>query len=243
MKRQTIRKSIIFISFLLFPVTMWYFSPYMIIEAASQHIINGSFIVFSIMLAASMFLGRVWCGYLCPGGGLQECCSRINDGTAKQGWRNNIKYVIWVLWMTGVVSTFVLGKNNVSVNFFFGTEHGISVSNIYCYTVYYGVVFLIALPAMLHGRRAFCHYFCWMAPFMVIGGTIGRWLHLPQLHIEADKEKCISCGLCKKACPMGLDVTEMVKTGETHRCTECIQCGACVDRCPKGAVKYRFGWK
>ena len=57
--RQKIRRTMIFISFLLFPVTIWYFSPYLIIQAASEHIINGSFIVFMIMLIASMFLGRV----------------------------------------------------------------------------------------------------------------------------------------------------------------------------------------
>ncbi len=71
MKRQTIRKTLIFISFLLFPVTMWYFSPYLIIQALSQHILNGSFWVFLAMLVLSMFCGRVWCGYLCPAGGLQ----------------------------------------------------------------------------------------------------------------------------------------------------------------------------
>ena len=41
--RQKIRRTMIFISFLLFPVTIWYFSPYLIIQAASEHIMNGSF--------------------------------------------------------------------------------------------------------------------------------------------------------------------------------------------------------
>ena len=67
MKRQTVRKALL-ISLLLFPVTMWYFSPYLIIQAASEHIMNGSFIVFCLMFVCSMFLGRVWCGYLCPAG-------------------------------------------------------------------------------------------------------------------------------------------------------------------------------
>ena len=73
---------------------------------------------------------------------------------------------------------------------------------------------------------------------MVIGSTIGKMLHLPQLHIEADKEGCISCGQCNKACPMGLDVKQMVAEGKNHNCTECIECGACVDVCPKKTLKY-----
>ncbi|MBO7703733.1 MAG: 4Fe-4S binding protein [Solobacterium sp.] len=238
--RQKIRRTIIFISFLLFPVTIWYFSPYLIIQAASEHIMNGSFIVFMTMLVGSMFLGRAWCGWLCPAGGLQECLFRINENPAKQGWRNKIKYVIWAVWISAVIVTFVLGKQDVTVNFFYMTDHGISVSEIYDYVIYYGVLFILVLPGLIHGRRAACHYICWMAPFMVIGSSIGRFLHLPQLHIEAEKEQCISCGRCSKVCPMGLDVKELTAKGLNGTCTECIQCGACVDECPKQVLRYRM---
>ena len=145
--RQRIRKTILIISFLLFPVTIWYFSPYLIIQAASEHIMNGSFIVFVSMFVLSMFLGRVWCGYLCPAGGLQECISAGNPAPAKQGWRNKIKYVIWIIWMIAIVVTFILGKNEVTVDPFYMTDHGISITSIYNYVMYYGVILLLVLPA------------------------------------------------------------------------------------------------
>ena len=241
--RQRIRKTTLLISLLLFPITMWYFSPYLIIGAAMEHVINGSFIVFAAMLVFSMFFGRVWCGYLCPSGGLQECALRINDDPAKQGKRDKIKYVIWIIWICAVIATFVMGKNDVSINPFYMTDHGISIASIYNYVIYYGVIFLLLVPALIHGRRAACHYICWMAPFMIIGSSIGRFLHLPQLHIEADKDKCISCGKCSKVCPMGLDVKKLVAESKNAKCTECIQCGACVDECPKSVLKYKFTWK
>ena len=78
---------------------------------------------------------------------------------------------------------------------------------------------------------------------MVIGSSIGRFLHLPQLHVEADKDKCISCGKCSRACPMGLDVKQLVTEGRNAKCTECIQCGACIDECPKSVLRYRFTWR
>lgn len=238
--RQRIRKTTLLISLILFPITMWYFSPYIIINAAMEHVINGSFIVFSAMLVFSAFLGRVWCGYLCPAGGLQECTLLINEKPAKQGKRDKIKYVIWIIWICAVIVTFVMGKNDVTINPFYMTDHGISIAGIYNYVVYYGVIFLLLMPALIHGRRAACHYICWMAPFMVIGSSIGSFLHLPQLHIEADKDKCISCGKCSRACPMGLDVKKMVAEGKNAKCTECIQCGACIDECPREVLKYRF---
>ena len=241
--RQKVRKTILIISFLLFPVTIWYFSPYLIIQAVSEHIMNGSFIVFVSMFVFSMFLGRVWCGYLCPAGGLQECLSAGNPNSAKQGWRNKIKYVIWIIWMIAIIVTFILGKNGITVDPFYMTDHGISITSIYNYVIYYGVILLLVLPALIHGRRATCHYICWMAPFMVIGSSIGRLLHVPQLHIEADKEKCVECGKCSKSCPMGLDVKTMISEGKNDKCTECIQCGACVDTCPKKVLKYKMTWR
>ena len=238
--RQKIRKTLLLFSFLLFPVTIWYFSPYLIIQAASEHIINGSFIVFAAMLIFSMFFGRAWCGYLCPAGGLQECAGNINDSAAKQGKRDKIKYVIWSVWIIAVIVTFVMGKNDVTIDPFYMTDHGISITGIYNYVIYYGIILLLVVPTLFHGKRATCHYICWMAPFMVIGSSIGRFLHLPQLHIEADKGRCVTCGKCNMVCPMGLDVKKMVAEGVSHKCMECIDCGACVDNCPKAVLKYSW---
>lgn len=241
--RQTVRKTILLISFLLFPVTIWYFSPYLIIQAASEHIMNGSFIVFCLMFFLSMFMGRTWCGYFCPAGGLQECAIRIKDTSASKGKRDRIKYVIWILWITAVVVTFILGRNDVRIDPFFMTDHGISVTGINNYVVYYGVIMLLVIPPLIHGKRATCHYICWMAPFMVIGSTVGRWLHLPQLHIESETDTCVSCGKCNRECPMGLDVRKMVAEGKISGCSECIECGACIDTCPKKVLKYKFVWR
>ena len=130
--RQRVRKTVLLISFLLFPVIIWYFSPYLIIQGASEHIMNGSFIVFMLMLVLSMFFGRVWCGYLCPAGGLQECLFAGNPNPAKQGWRNRIKYVIWIVWIIAIIATFIMGKNDLTINLFYMTDHGISITTTSC---------------------------------------------------------------------------------------------------------------
>lgn len=241
MKRQHIRRLLLLVSLLLFPVTMWYFSPAIIIMAMTQHVLNGSFFVFLSMLILAMFLGRSFCGYLCPAGGLQECSASINGKPAVQGKRKLIKYVIWTVWIAAVVISFILGRGTVSVDFFFMTDHGVSVTEIYNYIVYYAVILLLLLPSLVFGKRAACHYICWMAPFMIIGEKLGQKLHIPQIHVTADNGKCISCRKCDSVCPMGLEVDQMVK--ENNRCTstDCIQCGACVDSCPESVLSY--SWK
>ena len=54
--------------------------------------------------------------------------------------------------------------------------------------------------------------------------------------IKVDKNKCVSCGKCAKACKMDVDVTK----APNH--TECIRCGMCIRTCPTGAVRFRYGF-
>jgi len=238
MKRQKLRKLLLTASLLLFPVTLYYFSPALIVDAGLNGIINGSFIVFVLMFLLSIPFGRLFCAYLCPAGGLQECAFAVNDKRPKQGWRNNIKYIIWIVWIAAVLFCYFQSGKIIAVDFLFETENGISVSSIQSYIIYYGIVCLIFIPSVLFGKRVFCHYFCWMAPFMVLGTKLRKRLHLPGIHIRTDKaDSCIACGKCSKACPMGIDVMSEIKCG-TVGSSECIQCGACVDNCPRNVLSY-----
>ena len=66
-RRQRIRKALIIFSFLLFPITINYFSPYVIVDGASQGIVNGSFISFTLMFLSALFRGEVVVGVGVPG--------------------------------------------------------------------------------------------------------------------------------------------------------------------------------
>lgn len=239
MKRQNFRKLVLISSLLLFPITIFYLSPYLIITGVMEGIITGSFALFITMLIGSIFLGRLFCGYLCPAGGLQECAMLINDRKPKQGWRNNIKYVIWVIWIVIIIICFIFRKQQLTIDFFYMTDHGISISSIYAYIIYYGIILLIFVPAVIFGKRIFCHYFCWMAPFMVIGSKIGGLFHIKRLRLHADKEACINCHMCDKHCPMSINVSQNVSEGKIED-NECILCGECIDNCPRKAISYRI---
>ena len=72
MDRQKIRKALMLLMFALFPVIYYYFSPYLIIMGAAEGIIVGSLIVFASLFVFSLFLGRAFCGWVCPAGATQE---------------------------------------------------------------------------------------------------------------------------------------------------------------------------
>jgi len=238
MRRQKIRNLFLLVSLLFFPVTLYYFSPALIINAGLNGIINGSFIVFVWMFFLSIPFGRLFCAYLCPAGGLQECIFSVNNKQPKQGWRNYIKYIIWIIWLAAVIFCYFQKGKIVMIDFLFETENGISVSSIQSYIIYYGIICLVFLPSVLFGKRIFCHYFCWMAPFMVLGTKIRKFLHLPGIHIKSkERDKCISCGKCNKVCPMGIHVVNEIRYGVIDN-LECIQCGACIDNCPKNILAY-----
>ena len=253
MALQKTRKFLLTVAMLLFPITIYYFSPYLIIMAAWEHVINGSFIVFTLMFVLGMFFGRLWCGFFCPTGGMSECFERFSPKSPKQGWWNYLKYGIWFVWLSGVIVCHILGKGEYTIQPFFMTEHGISISDIYGYVIYYGIVILFLIPAIVHGKRANCHYICWMAPFMILGYKAGHVLHLPQLKIKTKGAECIGCGACTKVCPMSLDVKSLVQVGNEKNGTmvghddirnaECILCGECVSACPKGLLKYKVSTK
>lgn len=239
MKRQKIRKTMIFISAMIFPITMFYYSPYIIIHAALNSVICGSFILFTCMLLFSVLFGRLFCGYMCAGAGFGEMAGCINAKSPILGKRKYIKYVIWLIWLSIVTGLYIANGGLKYFDPLYGTKYGISISAIEEYPVYFVVVFLLFGVPLICGKRAFCHYLCWMAPFMNIGIKIRNLLHLPGFRLHIEKEKCINCKLCNKSCTMGLDVYKMVQENCVDE-NECSMCGACIDSCPKKVIQYRF---
>ena len=101
---------------------------------------------------------------------------------------------------------------------------------------YYVIVTgLLILPFIL-GKRGSCHYICPMSILNITGTKIKNKFNIPSLRLISNKSKCTACKQCNKACPMSLNVMQMVKN-ENMNNTECILCGECGNSCKFGAVK------
>lgn len=234
------RKLFLLISLLLFPVTINYFSPYLIMMGATEGIVSGSFLVFSLLFLCSVFFGRIFCSWVCPAGALGEIAVSIQPKPVKKRVAEKIKYIIFVPWILGIVVLFLTAGGIAGINPFYMTESIISVAEPFNYIIYYSVVALFFLLALTVGKRGGCHTVCWMAPIMNGGKLLGKSLHLPQLHVKAKKELCISCGACSKVCPMSIHVSEQAKLGSIKD-IDCIVCGECIHACLKDVL--HFGWK
>lgn len=238
-RRQKIRKGLILFSFFLFPAVFFYLSPVLIIQASSKGVVNGSFVLFILMFIGSLFLGRGYCGWVCPGAGCQEAIFLARDKKVTKGdyW----KWLIWVPWI-GSIALLAIGAGGYKrIDFFFMTTHGLSIASFPSLIAYFLVLLLlIVLPAFVFGRRSFCHHLCWMAPFMILGRKIRNYFQWASLQLKAKPENCKHCHACAEHCPMSLPVEEMVHRGSMEN-TECILCGACIDLCKPGAITYDWG--
>jgi len=244
--RQRIRKALVFLAFLSFPVTMNYLSPYVIIDGSMHGILNGSLLMFGLMFVSSLLLGRLWCGWVCPGSGMQEMVEPINSRPVNGRKLDWIKWLIWIPWVALIFFLAWRAGGYSSVDLLYHTQNGISVAGtpdrpiFIAYIIYYFVIALFTGLAVLAGRRAGCHSICWMAPFMITGRWIRNRFGWPSLRLKADPSVCADCKKCTSNCPMSLDVNAMVQTGKMEN-TECILCGTCVDNCSKKAIRYSFG--
>lgn len=243
--RQRIRKALVILAFLTFPITMNFMSPYVIVDGAMNGILNGSLVMFGLMFISSLFVGRLWCGWVCPGGGMQEIFEPVNNKPVKGSKIDWIKWVIWIPWISLIIWLAISAGGYKIVDLLYHTQNGISVAGtpdrpiFIAYIIYYGVVSLFVGLAIVAGRRAGCHTICWMAPFMMIGRWIRNRFAWYSLRLVADSSECSDCKSCTKTCPMSLDVNAIVQIEKMEN-AECILCGTCVDNCSKKAIRYSF---
>jgi polyferredoxin len=238
--RQQLRRALIFVAFLLFPLLINFFSPYLVVDGASQGIVNGSLLVFGALFLSALFLGRGWCGWACPAAGLGEACFFVQDKPARTGRADWIKWLIWVPWIGLIVAMVVVAGGYRTVDPLYNMDLATTAAGaIGRYVIYFAVVGTVLALSLAAGRRGFCHYVCWMAPFMILGRKVRNLLRWPALGLRSEPGRCISCNICTKNCPMSLEVMQMALDGKMEH-SECILCGTCVDTCPKDAIHYCF---
>lgn len=237
--RQKTRRIIAYTSLLLFPLFLNYMSPYVSLDGAFRGIIAGSVLLFAAQFVSGIFFGRLWCGWLCPMSGLSELSGTINNKNVPVKALRIIRYSVFTIWFGILVTGFVVAGGVTGIDPFYLTDRFVSVDEPVKYFIYYIVLTIFFVLTVAIGKRGACHAVCWMAPFMAAGYQLGRKLHVPQLRMQGDYERCIRCGQCNRKCPMSIDVREQVKGGGVV-VSDCILCCECVDTCPKKAIKPGF---
>ena len=133
----------------------------------------------------------------------------------KIGW---VRYITFAASLIFVAILFLAHVGNMEKIMFWAFIFG----NVLYYAV--GIILAFAFK----DNRAFCKYICPITVFLK------PMSYFALLRVRCDKAKCISCGKCKRVCPMDVDVTDNSRHRKNG--TECIHCMECVKNCPKGAL-------
>jgi ferredoxin-type protein NapH len=165
-----------------------------------------------LILASSLVVGRLFCGYICPLGAAQELVSKL----VKKQVRIDVKFSEAV--RAGFFVAFiVIGIGLATIVHF----NPFSLVSPWLGT-FKLLVLIVAAAAAIFVYRPWCTLLC---PFGFLMSLTSR-LSFFKLKIN---DNCVDCGACVKKCP----------TGQAHKgsaMAECYWCGRCLDACKKEAI-------
>jgi ferredoxin-type protein NapH len=188
----------------------WYYLFLGVFEAAVIHYLVAK-------IAGPLFFGRGWCGYACWTAMVLDLLP-YKTPAGERRRLGFIRYIMFCLSLAFVGALFLLGVP--------GLERIMLWSFIIGNVLYYAAG--IALALVLKDNRAFCKYVCPVTVFLKPAS------YFSMLRVWNDKSKCVSCGKCRRLCPMDVDMTDNARSRLNG--TECILCQSCVEGCPTGAL-------
>jgi len=214
--------------------------------------INEFAIVFFTMMflmflgvVASIFYGRVYCGYLCPQMIFSEASlwleARLQKLVAK---RQISKILARALFYAGVAAASVV-LAFVFVAYFVEPRdllHRLLTLDIRTAGGISGAaVTIVTFLDFTVVRLKFCTTVC---PYGYLQGLLGDGNTL-LVHYRDESHTCIECKKCVRLCPMGIDIRKSPFQ------VECIHCAECIDACDEilakmkkpGLIHYAWGEK
>lgn len=205
------------------------------------------------------FLGRVWCGYLCPqtvwtfiyiwfeekleGSANKRRKQDSNPLTPSLAIRKTLKHLAWfaIALATGFTFTGYFVPIRELVVDFFTLESSF-------WPVFWVLFFAICTYGNAGWMRSImCIHMCPYARFQsamfdkdtfIVGYDNKRGEARGPRSRKADHKAlglgdCIDCNLCVQVCPTGIDIRDGLQY-------ECINCGACIDACDQTMSKMGY---
>jgi polyferredoxin len=183
---------------------------------------SASFILMWIVFALTLFVGPVFCGWVCPFGSIQEWFGKLGKKIFKRRFNRFIPYKVdrilrylrygmlgWVVYMTAVTGTLVFADIDPYFALFNFWTSEVAIG---------GVIILIAVLLLsLLVERPFCKYAC---PY---GAVLGVFNLFRIFKIRRNPSTCINCKACDRTCPMNIPVSTSGAVRH-HQCITCLKC-------------------
>ena len=175
--------------------------------------------LFAVSLVAALIFGRVYCGYACPMNTLmipiEWLSKKLKLQTADTPkWLKN-GYFTWIT--LGIsVAVMLLSKRLLHVD----------LPILPFWLVMSILITLRYKPAVFHNL---------ICPFGALQRSFGRFARLSE---KVDKDACVGCKLCEKACPSNAIVVSSEDKKAVINSALCHICIKCQQVCPNDAIHY-----
>ncbi len=189
-------------------------------------------IVLSILLLSSLLAGRIFCGFICPLGALQEIISRISF-KSDLNEHKRVKYHIKISshvsskirWVFLCVLFLLATVWNIIILPVFNPLSGFTFLKILTLSLLFPFSsMIIVCITSIFLYRPWCRFLC---PFGTGSSLMSRFAGIKYRRTEA----CTECGLCEKICPTQEAAADSKKG-------ECYYCNRCIEICPHDAIKF-----
>ncbi len=193
---------------------------------------SANFVLLAGAVLLALAFGRYFCGWLCALGFLQELPGRLGRRLMKRRPSvppridrplRGLKYLALaaILFFTWRLGDLVIAPYDP----FAAYAHIPAGWGELADEFLIGLVVLAASMALsFFYDRVFCKYLC------PLGAFLGLVEKLSLFRITRDRDTCIKCNRCTKACPVDIPVADL----DAVHSAECISCLECVAVCPTG---------
>ena len=169
------------------------------------------FVVFTVV--TTLLVGRVFCGFLCPFGVLQDILEKVVPGKFKRELPRALHERLWLVKyvvLAAVLLPALAGSRASIFPFFepFGTVFFLSSS-----MVLWGIAGAV-LTASAIVPRFYCRYACPLGAALAVASTVSPF-RIRRV------EHCDHCKVCEQACPTG------AIEGPRINFRECVRCNIC----------------
>ncbi|MBN1541347.1 4Fe-4S binding protein [candidate division KSB1 bacterium] len=177
---------------------------------------------FLALIPATYLFGRVWCGWICHLGALQEFLYRGPLKAFRSDRSSKILRMLrWILFGLLVFQVAVT-RSNIFMHY---DPFKVAFNLFSVHTLGWWLLGLLLLTSLFI-YRPFCRAACPV-------GLVLNWVsRIPGAFKLSINSQCSDCGVCSRVCPANaIDKEHRIDSGE------CILCGACLDRCKKDAIE------
>jgi len=178
------------------------------------------------LIPLTYLFGKVWCGWVCHLGALQEFIYRpkIFKGLQNQKSQSILKWIriaAFIVLLTQIIIT----KTNIFIHYDpFKVAYNLFSANTLGYIL---VIILLVSSVLIY--RPFCRAFC------PVGLVLGWISYIPGSAKLAKDDSCVNCKSCSNACNYNAMTYENKKCDLNHE--ECIMCGDCMDSCKFSSIE------